>query len=265
MTLKIRGSGGMFKLLGTNGSFKVRAMTNNVAFDPLSLGNLSAWYKADTLALSNGATVTEWTDSSGTGNSLDLYSGTPIYNSADAEFNGMPSVSFDGSSYLYKSSPALPTGAAAFTLYVVGYAIDTEGFDSLFGWGSNYFNGRVQASGAGIVNSIWAEYGSSVAAFTTPTFGVPIITSISMPASGIRSATEMYTNNIAGTVIIDGLENTSLNIGDATVTIGTTPGALSDSMLDGKIAEGLIYSVQHTNSERLQVTQYLASKYGISI
>lgn len=68
-------------------------------FSPSDLSNLKVWYKADSLALGNGAGVASWPDSSGNG--FDLYDQNtsakqPTF--LTNQLNSLPAVSFDGSS-----------------------------------------------------------------------------------------------------------------------------------------------------------------------
>ena len=60
-------------------------------FVPSDLTGLSNWYKADALALSNGAAVTSWADSSGAGRTL---TGNALFQTN--QLNGKPGVQFDG-------------------------------------------------------------------------------------------------------------------------------------------------------------------------
>lgn len=66
-----------------------------VAFDPLTLPGLVGWWKADALALADGAAVATWPDSSGNGN--DATNGVagerPTYKTGIA--NGLPVLRFD--------------------------------------------------------------------------------------------------------------------------------------------------------------------------
>jgi hypothetical protein len=239
---------------------------------PASIGGLAAWYKADSLTLMNGATVTSLVDSSGAGNDMTSYSGTPTYNASDAQFGGKPSISFNAGSYLYKDYAAeLPEGNGSFTIYVVGYVSSQH----LFGIGgnSNYGGNRVSFAGGG--GSYGVDYGSAtgagpVAGSTTS----PVILSISKVSGADTTSVSLYCNNVLGTpggqagyALTLPSQNGGFGISPAHTTIGTLPGAptYSPAWGTGKFAEALVYNTQHDNTARLQVTQYLATKYGISI
>jgi hypothetical protein len=278
MAIVTKGSGGSIKFSGTGGGISITSSGGGGGgggggFDPSSLGNLSSWFKADALGLSNGATVTSWTDSAG-GNTLNGYGGTPTYNASDAQFGNMPSVSFNGSSFLYKSSPSgLPSGATAYSMYVVAYADNTNS-DSTFtilGWGQAATMAQASVSSlqpawggpAYFINYNTGDY----AVKKNDAHGPPaVVISVSLSAGAHPSTTELYVNDQVGTVQpgYAGYGYT-LSINPVMLVIGSAVGDLGIRNFCGKFAEGLIYSEQHDNTKRLQVTQYLANKYGISI
>jgi hypothetical protein len=261
MTLKISGTGGSMKITGTGGSMKLIFAAGE--FDPSSLGNLSAWYKVDALGLSNGATVTSWVDSSGTGNDMNSYSGTPTYNASDAEFGGMPSVSFNGSSYLYKNNPTgLPQSTNAFSAYIVGYTNNNSSYDSMFGWGSNSNLSRVNFWAVTFDGYYGMEFCNAGGHGVADGFSSPVIISYAMDTGDLIPNGVHYKNNVLTSP--SGTNNT-LNLGTDQIVVGTLPGSVGLYNLNGKMTEMLIYNAKHTNMQRLQVTQYLASKYGISI
>lgn len=270
MAIKLTGSGGSIKFTGTGGGIKITSSEGG--FNPSALGNLSAWYKADALAFSNGDTVTTFVDSSGTGNDLINYVGTPLYNSADAQFGGKPSISLNGSSFLYKEYAAnLPQGNNEFTVYVVGYASSNTFFG--IGGNSNYAGVRLSfVSGGG--DTYYVDYCNMTGA--GPANGSnssPVILSLSKANAVLSPDAIFYGNNVLGTPGGQGGYGLNLppqngvgGITPAYVTIGCIPGyPYQYANGVGKFAEALVYTVQHDNATRLQVTQYLANKYNISI
>ena len=71
------------------------------AWTPLSLGStLKRWYKADSLALSNGVSVSTWSDSSGSGDS-GSQTGTARPTFVTSWNNGLPAVQFVAASFQY--------------------------------------------------------------------------------------------------------------------------------------------------------------------
>ena len=72
------------------------AYWNYYYYEPVET-SLKAWYKADSLELSNAQTVQEWPNAYGPGGPLLRYSGSPTYYSVPAGFAGQPAVTFDQS------------------------------------------------------------------------------------------------------------------------------------------------------------------------
>ena len=62
MAIRTTGSGGSIKLTGTGGGLKIISSGGGGGILPNTLPGLVAWYKADSLVLSNGASVTYWQD-----------------------------------------------------------------------------------------------------------------------------------------------------------------------------------------------------------
>lgn len=66
-------------------------------FTPASVTGLRAWWKADSLALSDGDPISTWTDNSGNGfSATQTGSARPLYKTGI--YNGLPTVRFNGSS-----------------------------------------------------------------------------------------------------------------------------------------------------------------------
>ena len=118
---------------GTTYQYVVSAMTDVVESDnsaevtatpvappppPGGVTGLALWLDASKLTgLSDGATVTTWTDMSGLGNNATTSAGTPIYKTGI--LNGQPVVRFDGSSSkmtLADLSSSFPTAACIFAV-----------------------------------------------------------------------------------------------------------------------------------------------------
>lgn len=91
---------------------------------PAALGSsLLMWLRADSGVTLNGATVSAWADRSATGRNASQADAAkqPTYTASDANLNGMPSLSFDGTAdHLVTLTPS--TVAQPVTLMVVAYA-----------------------------------------------------------------------------------------------------------------------------------------------
>jgi len=70
-------------------------------FDPTLYGTVAGWYKADALVLSNGATVSSWTDSSSSNIPFATDRGAATFQTNQQ--NGLPAVSFGGAASLVRN------------------------------------------------------------------------------------------------------------------------------------------------------------------
>jgi len=251
------------------GSNRLRA-TNTGTFtifpiDPGGVAGLVAWYKADSLALSNGATVTSWPDDSPNNNDLVTYESAPIYNAADALLNGMPSVTYDGNDSNYRSNPTgLPVGSSACTAYVVAYWDGNSGCQGLFGWGANAYTGSRISFGQcnGLLQAESQGMGSATRSISANT---PFIYSFPYAAAANYSASTTYLNGVGLTGEVPGFPGVPNIINPVSeIAIGRPPTAAVERWT-GAVAEVLVFNTTHSATTRVGIEKYLANKYGISI
>jgi hypothetical protein len=149
----------------------------SVQFDPLSIAGMIAWFKADALALSDGATVNTWTDSSGNGHDLARVSaGGAACTFETNELNSWPIVRMQN-----PNGDTLQNGAAAFraltfSVFIVAKwrTLAVSGLLSMLkentiGWNvsvmepQNEFNNRIQGGAnehlMGAWNTNWHRFG----------------------------------------------------------------------------------------------------------
>jgi len=255
MTFKSSGLGGRFVSKG-NG-FPISPL------NPSSRSDLVAWYKADSLGLSNGSTVTSWPDDSPNNNDLDSYENTPIYNSSDALLNGMPSVTYFGNSSNYKSNPTgLPVGSNACTTYVVGYWSGASSNTSMFTWGSNAYNGA--RMGAGYYGGLIFENGGIATQQRSLSINTPFIFSYPYVAGANTTAAVTHLNGVSATGEYPGLSGVA-NISNpvAEIAIGR-PATAPVERWTGAVAEVIVFNTTHDAFTRESIEKYLSNKYGIS-
>jgi hypothetical protein len=252
MVLKLKGSG--------VGGLKLRSASLDLA----NMTDLVAWYKADSLGLSNGSTVTSWPDDSTNNNDLNSYESAPIYNSSDALLNGMPSVTYDGNDSNYRSNPTgLPVGSSACTTYVVGYWSGASATADMFTWGSNAYTGA--RMGAGYYGGMVFENGGIASAQRAVSANTPFIFSYPYVAGANTTAATTYLNG--GGAVGEypggaGVPNISNPV--AEIVIGR-PATAATERWTGAVAEVLVFNTTHNTATRGRIEKYLASKYGISI
>ena len=258
MALKISGSGGRLNLKNTGG-----IPINEL--DPTGMSDLVAWYKADSLVLGNGATVTNWPDDSPNNNDLNSYESAPIYNSSDALLGGMPSVTYDGNDSNYRSNPTgLPVGSAESTTYVVCYWDGTSGCEGLFGWGANAYTGSRIAFGqcSGLLQAESQGMGSATRSISANT---PFIYSFPYVAGANYSASTTYLNGVGLTGEVPGFPGVPNIINPVSeIAIGRPP-TVATERWTGAVAEVLVFNTTHDVITRGRIERYLANKYGISI
>ncbi len=253
MVLKLKGSG--------VGGLKLRSASLDLA----NMTDLVAWYKADSLGLSNGSTVTSWPDDSTNNNDLNSYESAPIYNSSDALLNGKPSVTYDGNDSNYRSNPTgLPVGSSACTAYIVAYWDGASGCQGLFGWGANAYTGSRISFGQcnGLLQAESQGMGSVTRSISANT---PFIYSFPYVAGANYSASTTYLNGVGLTGEIPGFPGVPNIINPVSeIAIGRPP-TVAVERWTGAVAEALIFNTTHDASTRQSIENYLANKYGITL
>lgn len=230
-----------------------------VAWSPLSIPGLYVWHRADNVTLVTGD-VSVWPDLSGNGR--DSTQGTaanrPTWLSSEAKFGGRPALRFvaDGveQNWLDMATLAgLTTAAEVFVVVATEadaspttaraglWVIGTAASASYYAW----------TDGA----SIFDAFGSSARHDATglgTNFSNPHVYSVWSAASDWQSK-------------IDGVNVKTDAVN--TVACSATPdlGRASDSWLDGRVAEFLLYSRKLTAAERNAVLTYLGSRYAIVV
>lgn len=89
------------------------------------------WLKADEGVVESGNDVSQWTDQSANGNNLVQAAGAnqPLYTAANSDFNGKPTVDFNGSSHFLRSgalSSSLTDTTTFITFYVNSIAVNGD-------------------------------------------------------------------------------------------------------------------------------------------
>jgi len=95
MAIVSKGSGGSIKFSGTGGGIRMTSSGGGGGPADPSLTNLTAWYRADDIGLSNGASVTGWVDRQGPSDFSRVIYGSATYNSSNSDFNNQPTINFD--------------------------------------------------------------------------------------------------------------------------------------------------------------------------
>lgn len=218
---------------------------------PDQTSGLKGWWKADSLSLTDGASVTSWTDSSGGG--LTVSQGTsgnqPIYKTNI--LNGLPIVRFDGTND-YLSSGSDISQSQPFTIFGVGKpgTSGTGAFQDIIGGSGNVSFGFKENSG-NYNFLMWA--------------GAALTDSVNY--SGTFTLISGIFNGGSSLGYVNGVQKVSGDPGASSIgTLGVGGDGLgSGGFFNGDIAEAIIYNRALTSTERLTVESYLGWKYNITV
>jgi hypothetical protein len=221
---------------------------------------LVGWYRADSLA---GGRVSSWTDASASGNDADQADPTlrPAYYSSDPSFNAQASVVFDGTTTVLESVGTIDL-TAGYTIFVVSRVSKQQNFNGFFRYAdqpdaSDAEAVTLYASSDG--NLVWSL--SDAAAWVWQSTGAPIrlgrVYSTCITTDGVTFAT--YVNG--KDVTADG--TTSGVVALPAAARGVFPGAgyFASMMLNGEIAEVIVYDTMRTADEIQQTEAYLRARY----
>lgn len=232
---------------------------------------LIGWWRADDVAQLNGTDVDSWTDRSGNTGALTRVPGVspPIYVVAEPTLGNQAAVWFNGGvRQLYRPNPAnYPTGAQAFSLYVVHHPVFAGALGTMFGWGQNSSPRRRMCLSL-FSTSPWtlAADAFSVGTNSYVASSSPQITSIFASNNQDMRDAEIW---------VDGaVPGAPTSIGSAVTWDLADPvpecrmGGLSQENsvgYQGKIAEVLVYRKHHSPAERAATLSYLSTRYGIPV
>ncbi len=213
----------------------------------VTTASLVAWYKGSSFALSDGASVTTWADSSGAGHPVVPNTSSPTF--VASGINSLPTVRFNGTSDALKNATLAPLGQP-FTVFVVA---------------------KSSASGAtrSIINS---NTGTTDALYIDSTAHLSLFGGSGSITGSVASAAnahvlEMVVNSSSSLVGVDGTITTG-NPGTNGWQSGIIMGAnsiLSAEWFNGDIAEVVVYSGAMSSGDRSTVRQALGTKYNITV
>jgi hypothetical protein len=234
---------------------------------PMTIASMKLWFRSDRgLTLRNGK-VLSWDNIAGFGTHnhylySQLDSGCPTYTASDAQFNGRPTLTFDGVDDCMDSSVYPAVVAHPFTLYIAMRIV------SYVSGSTDYYLSSSDPSGTNETSLL----------STTPssTKSSPYI------FTGIGSldsrGQEFDTTKTQIVCAIFDDTNTSIFVDDYVVGARNGPAASIDlgSMRLGnrytganpanfKVAEVIGYAGHHTQSQRQTVMQYMSALYGTTL
>ena len=230
------------------------------AFDPTSIAGLKLWLKADALALSDGAAVSAWNDSSPSGYNVTQGNGgfQPKYKTGIV--NGKPVVRFDGvDDYLLNdAAPTIPTGSTGYTVFVVTEsATIAAGFPSVIDFA---LNPATEGTGPSVeirrnVDELDHVHFDTGYVLAKELAGVVVGQWNLITADWNGSNIHLWRNgtlkDTAGTTLIG-------QTGSRTIVGCNSSG---NNFWNGDIAEILVYNSALSTTDRQNVENYLKTKY----
>jgi F5/8 type C domain len=230
---------------------------------PGGIVGASLWLKAD-----NGVTynttnqqVSVWNDLSVnpaiTSQATKVGSGTITYANAGMNFN--PTVNFDGTSgteMIASNNSSIWDGAL--TIYGVAKMNNAGNLNAIFSSqykSLQYFNNQYYLDGSGC---------QTAATSVVPT-GTSNLAVVSYNGNTLTTASQSFLNGqyqaSASTSSCTASTTNGFEIG------GRTSGSQSSRVINGSLAEVIVYNAQHTgnNLSRLAIESYLGIKYGITL
>lgn len=223
----------------------------------LSSGLLSAWYKADSLSLSDGAGVGSWTDSSGNGNTVaQLTSGRqPTFQTN--ELNSQPVLRFDGTNDILTDGDiaALDVGTGDIWMAAVFKSTDNSAAQNYFEKGATSFGLRTTSAGVlqmnlGGTSNIPLQSNGN---WSRTAFVIVTAARVSSTCNGFVNGTASNTTCTTNTGSISNSD--VFDIGSRAVGAGP---------MVGDIAEILVGGATLDDNQRFKIEGYLAHKYGLS-
>jgi len=218
-------------------------------FAPTNITGCEAWYAASTLALSDGAAVTAWADSSGNGRNLVTWEGTPNFKAN--VINGYPAVNFRNESLqMAVNNPYFPKD-----VYLV-FRSDYNNANKLFGpdWGA-----PIGVKDADDSNRMWMLQGNEdrfwdqelPSAVTRN--GIAISSANNFDMGGIDAGQYMVLKVTAG-------PNNGTQVRE--IIVGSRTDGWNNNYFD--TAEVIAYNRQLSVADENRLGEYLAIKYGLS-
>lgn len=225
---------------------------------PDSVSGLLAWWRADSLALADGAAVSSWAPVGGVQTAPLVQTGTnrPIFVAAAPSLGGKPAVYFSAA-----SSQHMDTGAWA-TSYPVPITVFVVGRFTSSAAAANWWSGRsgvfVYGGTTPTLYSVGAGTAGELAAKEAPDIGSwHVVAHVFNGAnSAIHWDSRVFTTR--------GTTGTGAAAALAGVRAGTNSGGTSN-YLTGGLAQLIIYNRALNATEVSQVEAWLAAEYDLEV
>ena len=222
----------------------------------LDSGTLTAWYKADSLSLSDGDGVSSWDDSSGNGNDVSqaISGRQPTFETN--ELNSLPVVRYDGTNDILSDGDIadLDVGTGDIWMASVFKSTDDGGAQFFFEKGNTTFAlittaaGELQARLGGTTNIPKQSSGN----WSRTAFVIATASRVSSTCNGFVNGSDMTTT---GTTNSGSISNSNV------LDLGAS--AVGGNPMTGDMAEVLVGGATLSTEDRQKIEGYLAHRYGL--
>lgn len=219
--------------------------------------DLNAWFKADKGVTVNGSNdVLFWGDQSGLSNNS-----TSVYSNPNLQANGLnnnPIIDFDGNDYINLPDNTLTSGTGGYTGFVVA-AVDSSAWHPIASGGNEATDRRFWIGASDsyrLTDAWWGSDNDLHTASNTLSTGTYFLASYIYDTSFGRT---IYKNS--QTMATD--SSNDRNHGSGSNRIGARPNLTE--IMNGKVAEIIIYNATLSDTSRRRVESYLAIKYGFTL
>lgn len=224
------------------------------SWSPADIADAFAWYRADQGVTLVGSDVSALADLSGNGRHLSEATNRPLFNASNANFNGQPTITFDGAAEkIGRASFDLGASGTGFTLFLVAEVLSDVANATLAGYSANNVGLRL----AFVTPDYFLQgrvAGVNINTTYDPTGAEGYLLYLDDPGN----ATEIL---VAGTpvVTVDPFGSTIAATGDFYLGANGS----GTSFCNVALAECLVLSRPPSAEEITLLTTYAAARYGV--
>jgi hypothetical protein len=225
---------------------------------PVSRNGLQLWLRADNSVSTTGSNVTTWGDVSGSGNNATQATSTKQPTLISNAINGMPAVSFNGTSDFLQIPAGLANLSSGASIFAVINPPSVTAGARILDFGNGATSDNLQLQEPATNSAELLTYNGATATTVTSSSALTLNQFQLLEAidNGTGTAT-IYTNSVQGA------QNTSMNtmnnLTRADNYIGQ--GSASGNFFKGQIAELLCFNRGLTATEQAALEGYLIGKY----
>lgn len=252
-----------YRVTGESGSIRDYTVT---LFAPRLVTGLAAWYRADSLSLTDGTNIILWPDSSGNGNDLNSSHGGSLPIFYRSRINSKPVAEFTygtGDDGIFRNSASGFSGSSFATFIVLRhnssnlqeqyiYVIDDSGTCSGLGLTQTL---RITTWQTDVAQPCVGYYETGAPAISDTTKFHSIVTTYNAatPRLGLYQDGALVVSS-APVIALPTINYISLG----------NYGTGANKSLDGELAEILIYTTALSEINRVKISCYLSNKYALA-